>query len=144
VSDSKGLRLAWPTEKQNISIRIANLKATQTIVRVFERCAEFRATSGEVCGQSVGVLDIDESVQAQVGMTCVVGHGRDAALGLDEDLCAVAADDSEEGVLIGRHEAHLEAELVAVEGDSWLDAGNDEAGRDRLQFWAGHNDEILR
>jgi len=59
-------------------------------------------------------------------MTCGVRNGRDATLGLDEDLRAIATDDGEEGIVVGLLETHLKPKRVTVEGDSSIDIADDE------------------
>ena len=81
---------------------------------------------GEFSGERIRVRCIDEGIQPQVAMTLGIRDGRDAFLGLDEDLRSVAADDGEKRVSIWLLESGLKAKLVAVKSDGLIDVADDE------------------
>src|SRR6185437_1342552 len=95
---------------------------------VFERGAELGAAAGKIGGQRVRVGGVNESVPPQKGMALEVGHRNDAALGLDQDLRAFAADDGEEGTLGRSRVSRLETQRVAVEGDRPPNVADDPEG----------------
>jgi len=122
--------LPGSTEEQDVAVRVANLEAAKTVVGILKGHAECRPTVGKSVGkfggERFGVWGIDEGIQPQVGMTLGVWQWRHVFLGLDEDLCSVAADDGEKRVSIRLLESGLEAKLVAVKSDGLVDVADDE------------------
>jgi len=142
--NSKGLGtreqgLSRSTEEQGVVVRVANLKAAQTVVGILKRFAEIYGSIGKLGGKRVGILHIDEGIQPQVVMPLVVWLRRDAAFRFNEDLRSVAADDGEEGVLIRRLISCLETKLVAIEGDGLGDVADDEGWRNVPDFGTSHS-----
>jgi len=130
--------LTWPAEEQGVAVGVAKLEAAEAVVGVLKGLAEGYGALGELGGEGIGVFDIYECVEAQVGMAGGVWHGRDAAFGFEKDLCGVAAYDGEEGVLGRVLKARFEAELVAVEGDGLRDVADDEGWGDMAEFGTSH------
>jgi hypothetical protein len=117
--------LPWPTEEQDVAVRVANFEAAKTIVGILERHAECRSMIGKFDGQRIRVWCIDAGVPPQVAMALGVRQRRDVFPGLDEDLRTVATDDGGKRVLIRLLESGLKAELVAVKSDGLLDVAYD-------------------
>ena len=122
--------LPGSTEEQDVAVRVANLEAAKTVVGILkghaECCPTVGKSVGKFGGERFGVWGIDEGIQPQVGMTLGVWQWRHVFLGLDEDLCSVAADDGEKRVSIRLLESGLEAKLVAVKSDGLVDVADDE------------------
>jgi hypothetical protein len=118
--------LPWSAEEQDVAVGVANLEAAKAVVGIFEGRAEGCSMIGEFGGEGIWVWGIDEGIQAQVAMTAGIRHRHYVFLGLDEDLCPVAADDCEKWILIRLLESGFKAKLVAVEGDGLIDVADDE------------------
>ena len=125
---SRGPRLPWSPEEQDVAVRIANLKAAQTVVGILKRRAECCAMIGKFGGKRIGVWCIDIGVPPHEGMTPGVRQRRHVFVGFDEELRSVAADDGEKGIPIRLLESRLKAKLIAVEGDGLIDVADDEEG----------------
>ena len=131
--------LPGSSEEQGVIVGIADFEATQTVVCVLKRLAEEDALIGEFRGKCVGIFNVDKCVPPLVGMTLVVWLGRNTAFRFNEDLRSVAADDGEEGVLIGRLEPCFETKLIAIKGDGSGDVADDEGWGDVPDFGTSHN-----
>ena len=122
--------LPGSTEEQDVAVRVANLEAAKTVVGILKGHAECCPTVGKSLGkfgsERVRVWGIDEGIQPQVGMTLGVWQWRHVFLGLDENLCSVAADDGKKRFSIRLLESRLKAQLVPVKSDSLIDVADDE------------------
>ena len=125
-------RLPWPTEEQDVAVRVANLEPAKTVAGILERHAKCCAMIGKFAGERIWVWGIDEGIQAQVAMTRMVRHWRYVPLGLDEDLRSVAADDGEKRIPIRLLESRLKTKLIAVKGDGLIDVADDEESGNAL------------
>lgn len=134
--------LSWATKEQSVVVGVRDFEAAQPVVRVLERAGKFRAVSSEVSGQGIGIFSVDEGIPSHVVMTLVIWEGCYILAGLDEDLCSVAADDREERVLRRLPESGFKAQFVAIEGDGFIDAADDEAGGDRLGDGSCHTAKL--
>jgi len=134
---SRSLRrhLPWSTEKQDVAVRVANLEAAKTVVRIFKGYAECCSTIGNSMsgktvgkfgGESIRVWRIDEGIPPHRGITLWVRQRCRVLVGLDEDLRSVAADNGEKRVSIRLLESRLKAQLVAVKSDGLIDVADDE------------------
>lgn len=119
-------RLLWSAEEQDVAIRIGDLEAAQTVVRILKRCAECCAMIGEFSGERIGVWRVDISVPSHGGMTLGVGQGRHVFFGFDEELRSVAAEDGEKRIPVRLLEPDLKTKLAGVEGDGLIDVAYDE------------------
>jgi len=129
---------SWTAKKDHVSVGVGDLESTQAIGSVLKRHTESSALRGNFGGQSVGIGSVNERVPAQMRMTLRIRQRRNAALRLDEDLYALAANYRGEWVVLGLLPSRFEAELVAIECNRPLDLADDEEGRDVLDRSALH------
>jgi len=120
------LPLPGSAEEQDVAIRVANLEAAQTVVGILKRYAECCAMIGKFDGECIGVWCKDVGIPPHGGITLGVRQGRRAFVGLDEELCAVTADDGEKRAPIRLLESRLKAKLVTVKCDGLIDVADDE------------------
>jgi len=118
--------LSWPAEEQDVAVRVANLEAAQTVVRILKRYAECCAVIGKFDGERIGVWCIDEGIPPHGGMPLGVRQRRRVFIGVDQELRTVASDDSEKRISIRLLESRLKAKLVAVKRDGLIDVTDNE------------------
>jgi len=118
-------RLSWPTEEQDVAVRVANLEPAKTVVGVLERNAEGCSIAGKFGGERIWVWCIDEGIPPHGWTTLWVWQRRRVFIGLDEDLRSIAADDGGKRVSLRLLPSCLKAKLVAVKSDGLIDVADD-------------------
>ena len=54
------------SEKDHVSIGVADLESAQAVVSILQGHAECRAQSGKLSGKGIGIGSVDEGVPSQV------------------------------------------------------------------------------
>jgi len=109
--------LSRPAEKQNVAVRISDFEATQAVMCIPERCAEGCAVTGKLGGKGIRVWRINEGIPPHRWMTLRIRHQCDVAVGFNEQLRSVAADDGKKWIPVRLLKCRLKSELFAIKGD---------------------------
>lgn len=130
--------LPRPPEEQDVTVRVANLKATQAVMSILKRFAERRSMTGKFGGKCVGVWGMNISVPSHEGMTAGIRQGCHVLVGFDEELRFVAAKDGKKRIPVRLLEPGLKAKLVAVKSNGLIDVADDEEWRNPVRGSSRH------
>ena len=122
-----GAKDSRPTKEKHVTIGVFDLKATKTIVVILEITMERNPATTKLVKKGIRVGRVYISVPPRPFVPRGVGLRRDIGRHfLQHDGNAVASDDAENWIGVGRLKSQFEAQLVAVKGHRGRKVTHDE------------------
>src|SRR5262245_41131031 len=115
-------------KEQDITLRVPQLEATQTVIRILERLRELDISRCILSSQRIRIRNIQVSVPASCRLPPAVWEWIDANV-LEKTHRPAAPHDAEEEVVAKACEHDLKAKAVAIERERSRDVSHDEERR---------------